>query len=147
MKVRPPALATLLSCLVVLAMGLLPSAASAAGGSAVLGEVSVGTGGSLGEKSWDEGAFRRNVSAEFARAFVGKRPSRSVVLSVSLVSLDTRGARPACKISAAIRDAKHGNIVAVAEGRAHTLGQAGDPSVLVDAALKSALAQAAKMSP
>jgi len=144
MKVRPAALATLLSCLVVLAMGLFPSPANAAGGSAVLGEVSVG---SLGDKSLDEGAFRKNVSAEFARAFVGKRPSRSVVLSVSLVSLDTRGTRPACKISAAIRDAKHGNIVAVAEGRAHTLGQGGDPSALVDAALKSALAQAAKMSP
>jgi hypothetical protein len=142
MKVRSVALATLLPCLVVAFLGLVPGLAHAGGGSAVLGEVSVGAPVSV-----DETAFRRNVSAEFARAFVGKRPSRAVVLSVSLVSLDTAGKSPACRVSAAIRDAKQGTIVAVAEGRAHTMVQGGDPAALVNAALKSALAQAAKMAP
>ncbi len=104
---------------VALALAIAALAVTAQAGEkrVTIGEVSskvVGTG--VNYEALLRAASEDEVQAlDLSQVPRGKR----VIVSVSLVRLDTRALDTSCEVSAAVRDAKGGTMIAILSGRAH----------------------------
>lgn len=90
------------------------------------------------------GLLRDDVSQALAALDWGKKPKQKYLVSASLVRLDgvpsERGRTASCTVSATLRTAKGGSVVAILEGRA----RAEDGPTSGSRAERDALAAAAK---
>jgi hypothetical protein len=119
-RARKRALVAIAGAFIYASLGVSPTA-DAAPRSVALGEVSTRVVRSDVDLS---DVLRSAVTAQLATLETPPSPKGPVILSAALVGMETQEGRVTCVVSATLRTARGGNMLAIVEGRAGVVSDA-----------------------